>query len=106
ATEGSATDFRWVTGVFAVIDVVTGVLAWRRAGRISDQRVRPADARLAGQAGALLGIGARSGSPLAGLVLVVGGLLIVGPLVALFLRTFDRELYVERQAKARLGYTD
>ena len=40
---------------------------------------------------------------IAGLVLVIGGFLFVGPLVALLLRSFGRYLWVERVARARLA---
>lgn len=100
----SRTGFVVVTVVVGVLGVVTGVLTWRRAGRIDTTgRVSSSDARLAGRTGAVLGTTARAGSVLSGLVLFVGSLILVGPLVALFVRGFDRELYVERKARATLG---
>jgi hypothetical protein len=90
--------------VIVVFGIVAGVWTWRRAGRIDRPTgVGARDARLAARMGATTGILARAGSVVSSLVLVVLAILLVGPFVAAWLRTFDRELYVERRARATLG---
>ncbi|WP_205863015.1 hypothetical protein [Planosporangium thailandense] len=102
--EESRTGFNVIVIVFGILGVVTGVLTWRRAGRIDKpNRVSASQARWAGRSGAVLGTMARAGSTLAAAVLFIGSLVMVGPFVALFLRSFDREPYAERRARARLG---
>jgi hypothetical protein len=102
--QGARTGAIVVGTVIVLFGIVAGVLTWRRAGRIDQAGgVSGRDARLAGRVGATTGTLARAGSGLGALVLVVLSIVLVGPIVALVLRTFDRELYVERRAKATLN---
>ncbi|TMM37334.1 MAG: hypothetical protein E6F99_12735 [Actinobacteria bacterium] len=105
--DSSPTGFRVALVVVLVLGIATGVLTWvgSSPARALDRtrRADPGVARRAAFLGAGLGGLARGGSVIAGLVLVIGGFLFVGPLVALLLRSFGRYLWVERVARARLA---
>ena len=102
-----------LSSLVGAFTVITGVYTWRRsspkraeaevmAGR-RRRSVSAADARRAGMWGAGIGTVARAGSVLGSAVLVVGSYLTLGLMAVLLIRSFGRELYAERAARAALN---
>jgi len=110
--EDSRTGFAVVCGVLVVMSIITGVYGFRRSSpsraeeeglaRRRGTSVSAADARRAGLWGAGIGTAARAGSVLGSAVLVIGSCLTLGLMIALLIRSFGRELYAERAARAAL----
>jgi hypothetical protein len=89
----------------ALVSAAAGIYTWRHSGYRAGPPPQPVsieEARHAGAVGAAVGLLARAAGIAAPFVLI-GSVLLVGPLTALFVRvTFTRELAVERRARERL----
>jgi hypothetical protein len=106
--QNSVAGFRILSVVLTVVGVGTAIPTWMRTSpsRI-EAEPRNASGRTGGRTAAGGGVGlgtlARAGSPLATLLLFALVVFTAGPILVLFLRSFGREMAVERRERAKLG---
>jgi hypothetical protein len=99
-----------VIGVIGSCALASGVWLWRRstpaaieARALGSEAVSPREVRAAGRLSGVLGAGALAGPMAATAVLVIGGSLVIGPVVVLLLRSLGQQLPQERAERVKLA---
>jgi hypothetical protein len=90
--------------------LASGIWLWLRstpaaieARALGSDAASPRQVRAAGRLGGLLGAGALAGLAAATAVLVIGGSLVIGPVVVLLLRSLGQQLPQERAERVKLA---